>query len=87
MLVDSKGSVAQDRQEAQSGNGAQDQEAEADEGEDGRQPLVVLAGRGLVKLLSGQDAAGQSNRGARGQVASEDGGTLEGTPVRVGDAH
>ena len=87
VFVGGKGCIAQDRKEAQGGDGAEDQEAEADEGENGREPLVLVAGRRLVELLSGQDTAGQSDGGSRWQIASEDGGPLKGAPVRIGDAH
>ena len=82
-----EGRVANHRQEAQGANGPDHDEAVAEEGEDRGQPLILLAFRGLVELLSGQDAAGHSDRRACGQVTTEDSCAVEGTPIGVGDAH
>ena len=79
--------ICEHRQEAQGADRTDHDEAVAEEGEDRGQPLVLLALRGLVDLLSGQDSAGQSDRRTCGQVTTEDSGAIEGTPVGVGDAH
>ena len=78
--------IADHRQEAQGADRADHDEAVAEEGEDRGQPLVLLAFRGLVDLLSGQDATGHSDRRARGQVTPEDSAAVEGTPIGVGNA-
>ena len=78
-------SVRDHRQEAQGTDGTNHNEAVAEEGEDGREPLILMALRGLVELLSGQDAAGHSDRRAGGQVAPQDIGAVKGTPISVGN--
>ena len=87
MSEPNEGRIADHRQEAQGADRTDHDEAVAEEGEDRGQPLVLLALRGLVDLLSGQDSAGQSDRRTCGQVTTEDSGAIEGTPVGVGDAH
>ena len=82
-----QGRISEHRQEAQRANRTYHDEAVAEEGEDRGQPLVLLALRGLVHLLSGQDATGQSDRRACGQVTTEDSCAVEWTPIGVGDAH
>ena len=82
-----QGSISKHRQEAQGADRTDHDEAIAEEGEDRGQPLVLLAFRGLVDLLSGQNATRQSDRRACGQVTTEDSGAVEGTPIGVGDTH
>ena len=82
-----EGRICEHRQKAQGADRPDHDEAVAEEGEDRGQPLVLLAFRGLVDLLSGQDATGQSDRRACGQVTTEDSPAVEGTPIGVGDAH
>ena len=82
-----EGRICEHRQKAQGADRPDHDEAVAEEGEDRGQPLVLLAFRGLVDLLSGQDATGQSDRRACGQVTTEDSPAVEGTPIGVGDTH
>ena len=82
-----EGGVAQRRQQAQGASSREEQETEADQGQDRGEPLILLARRGLVHLLRGQDAAGQRDHGSGGEGTSEDSAAAEGAPVGVGEAH
>ena len=82
-----EGRICDHRQETQGADRTDHDEAVAEESEDRGKPLVLLAFRGLVDLLSGQDATGQSDRRACGQVTTENSGAVEGTPIGVGDTH
>ena len=79
--------VAHHGQQAQRGDRTNEEEAQADQGEGGGEPLILVALRGLVELAGGQDPAGQGDRRPGGQVAAEDRSPVEGTPVGVGNTH
>ena len=80
-----EGRICDHRQETQGADRTDHDEAVAEESKDRGKPLVLLAFRGLVDLLSGQDATGQSDRRACGQVTTENSAAVEGTPIGVGN--
>ena len=86
VLEPPEGRVRDEGHETQRGDRADEEEADADEGEDRGEPLVLVAGRGLVGLLGGEDAAGQGDGGPGGKLPAEDGRAVEGASVRMGEA-